>query len=1043
MIETTSLSLDAPEPRRNSQLVALGLDLGVSSLGWALLYLDPATQEPIGVKAMGVRVFPAGVEGDIESGRDESRGVKRRERRLQRRQLWRRARRDASVFRTLQNAGLLPAVAARDPNARHNALLQLDQEITHSLRSAGLASNIVGERLPYLLRSRALDTPLPAWHVGRALYHLAQRRGFLSNRVADVASADDAAEALGAVKGGIRSLEDDIAEHGARTLGEFLATRSTDEGVRRRYTARQMLRTEFDAIWDAQAPQHGSAMSPEAYGVISRAIFSQRPLKSQRHLVARCELEQRARRAMIADPLFQEFRILQRVNDLRVEPTEFESRALTVDERATVTIALMSQAELTFAALRKLLALPRPTRFNLERGGEKRMVGNRTIAKLRSALGDSMAALNESDRDRLVQLLLFCEKEATLRRVGIEYLALDAERANRLSLTTLEPGTAALSRRALRQLLPLMRDGQPFATVRQSLYPQPVVAPQAALPPVNRVVRSLRNPAVLRSLTELRHVVNAIITRHGLPDLVRIELARDMKRPRKVRQEMAKTMRERETERADAAKQLEKELGLTAASRSDIEKYLLFKECNGECPYTGHRIGLRDLFGKTPTVDVEHIIPYAISLDDSFANKTLCDARENRQVKRRRSPWDAYSGDDERWRDILARIDRFKGSSARRKRMLFRLESVPEEFADRQLNDTRYASVLAQDYVGLLFGGAIDSTGHRRVEASSGGVTAQVRRTFKLSQLLGGDGEKIRGDHRHHAVDAVAIAATTSWIVARLQRAAKQESSRPGRTPQVPDITDAMRNAVAGALGQLCISHRRPGGDGALHDESLYGRHRDGTTVIRKAVQDLTSENVEAIVDPVVRACVRSALNGQEPKVAFANGRWPAMPSGVLIKRVRISKSDKVVTVGTGARLRNVKPNGNSHLEVFVNDNGSKVQWRIVTRLEAYRRRADSGSVVDRSPPADGWRFLTTLRVGDTLERTTPIATGGSIRDLLVLENISRDQIEAKLHLDARPAAIRRKTAGSRIVLTGTSFVRGGLRRLAIDALGTTRPADA
>jgi CRISPR-associated endonuclease Csn1 len=316
-----------------------------------------------------------------------------------------------------------------------------------------------------------------------------------------------------------------------------------------------------------------------------------------------------------------------------------------------------------------------------------------------------------------------------------------------------------------------MREGVPFATARHALYPPVPSKPRRELPPVNRVVRSLRNPAVLRSLTELRHVVNAIVQRYGTPDLVRVELARDMKRPRKVRQEMAKTMRERESERSAARTLLELELGLTQVSRSDIEKYLLFKECNGECPYTGQRIVLRDLFSKQPTVDVEHIIPYAQSLDDSFANKTLCVAAENRRVKQRRSPFEAYAGDAERWTEILARVDRFKGAGRRRKAQLFRMETLPAEFADRQLNDTRHASVLAQDYVGLLYGGAVDADGRRRVHASSGGVTAQVRRTFHLSQLLGGDGEKTRSDHRHHAIDAVAIAATTPWIVSRLQTA--------------------------------------------------------------------------------------------------------------------------------------------------------------------------------------------------------------------------------------------------------------------------------
>jgi CRISPR-associated endonuclease Csn1 len=1023
--------------------MALGLDLGVSSLGWALLKLDPSTQEPFGVIALGARIFPAGVEGDIESGREESRGVKRRQRRLQRRQLWRRARRDASVFRRLQEAHLLPPANARSPEERHSVLLTLDREVASWLRGRGHTEAQIGERGAYLLRQAALDTPLPAHFVGRAIYHLAQRRGFLSNRLADITGEDDAGEELGKVKGGIQSLDTQIAASGARTLGEYLASRSSAEGVRRRYTARTMLKDEFERIWTAQHAFNPEQITPAAHDVIERAIFRQRPLKSQRHLVARCELEPRARRAMIADPLFQEFRILQRVNDLRIEHSEFVSRPLTTDERTLVVETLMSSSELTFVALRKLLKLARTDKFNLERGGEKRLVGHRTFARLTVALGYDPTTLATDDLDRLVQLLVFCEREDTIRRVGTEYLQLDAEHAGWLGLTALEPGTASFSRRALRRLLVPMRAGVPFSTARHELYPPLPSPPRTALPPVNRVVRSLRNPAVLRSLTELRHVVNAIVQRFGAPDVVRVELARNMKRPRKVRQDMAKTMRERESERNEARTLLERELGLTQVSRSDIEKYLLFKECNGECPYTGQRIVLRDLFSKTPTVDVEHIIPYAQSLDDSFANKTLCVAAENRRVKQRRSPFEAYAGDANRWAEILARVDRFKGSGRRRKAQLFRMETLPAEFADRQLNDTRHASVLAQDYVGLLFGGAVDADGRRRVHASSGGVTAQVRRTYHLSQLLGGDGEKTRGDHRHHAVDAVAIAATTPWIVSRLQSAAGRADARPGRTPKIADIDNTVRDAVADALQSLTVSHRRPRGDGALHDESFYGTHADGSTVIRKGVADLSLSGLADIIDPVVRQRVIAAADGREPKIAFANENWPTMPSGVPIKRVRISKSDTVVPVGAGSRQRLVKPNGNSHLEVFVKDDGTRVQWRIVTRLDAYRRRAAGASVVDRTPPADGWRYLGVLRVGDMLQRAITQSDGTRLRETLVLENISQDQFEARRHDDARPAAVRRKTPGSRIRITGSSFIRERIHRVSIDALGAIRPSNA
>ena len=221
----------------------------------------------------------------------------------------------------------------------------------------------------------------------------------------------------------------------------------------------------------------------------------------------------------------------------------------------------------------------------------------------------------------------------------------------------------------------------------------------------------------------------------------------------------------------------------------------------------------------------------------------------------------------------------------------------------------------------------------------------------------------------------------------------------------------------------------------------MYGRHKDGTTVIRKSVLALTVDGIADIVDPVVRARVHAASGGLDPSKAFANERWPTMPSGIPIKRVRISKSDKLVSVGSAHRERLVKPNGNSHLELFVNDKGDKLQWRIVSRLDAYRRRALNGAAEDRLPPAAGWRFLMVLRVGDMLMRTVTDDDGEPRTEQLVLENISTDQIEAKLHHDARPAAVRRKTPGSRIRISSSGFLAAGFRRIAVDALGSARPS--
>ncbi len=214
----------------------LGIDLGSNSLGWAIIGLIDG--EPAQLIRAGTRVFEAGMEGDLESGREESRNLKRREARLQRRQTWRRGRRLKKIFNLLVGFRLLPASDAADANlrleigkggaesgslrasgaadanlrlesseGRQDFLNALDQRILASEWFKAKASSSQfpepEQTLPYILRAAALDEPLEPHFLGRALYHLAQRRGFLSNRKQVSKKKDDDG---GAVKQGIAEL---------------------------------------------------------------------------------------------------------------------------------------------------------------------------------------------------------------------------------------------------------------------------------------------------------------------------------------------------------------------------------------------------------------------------------------------------------------------------------------------------------------------------------------------------------------------------------------------------------------------------------------------------------------------------------------------------------------------------------------------------------------------------------------------------------------------------------------------------------------------
>jgi len=962
------------------------LDLGPYSVGYAQIRLENGT--PAGLLHCGARVFEAGVTGEVEQGKDASRNRDRREARLTRRVLQRRARRLSKLAHLLQRAGLLP-VGKLDPgDERDRFMAALDKEIrARHVGSADPAPAL--DQLPYFLRARALGEKLEAHELGRALYHLAHRRGFKSNRKAPPKEDED----LGKVKAGIADLEQHMQAAGARTLGEYFAGLDPHEKrIRGRWTARKMYEDEFETIWSAQAAHHHDLLTDELKQEARQAIFHQRPLRSQKHLIGVCSLEAPARRACWALPVPQRFRMLQKVNDLLVVHTDTgEIRPLADEERRALLAALDERGDLKFTEMRKLLKLKK-CRFNLEEGGEKKLPGNRTGAKLADVFGDRWEALSSEQRDLVVQDLLSVEKPDTLARRGREAWGLDEAAAERFADLSLETDHADLSTKAMGKLLPLMEEALHYAEARKQVYgeQQERAAPLDELPPVHEAVPALRNPMVARALAELRRVVNALIRRDGKPDMIRVELGRDLKKKRKDRKAIWERNRANQKRREEAKARILKEAGIEPKGR-DIEKALLAEECDWTCPYTGRTISMQALVGRTPQFDVEHIIPFQRSFDNSFFNKTLCYHEENRSRKRDNTPFEAYGADPERYGAILERVRKFKGHAAKEKLRRFRLDSTEEfeDFTSRQLNDTRYASSLAADYLGLLYGGRTDADGKLRVQVGRGQTTKYLRDEWGLNAILGDGGQKSRDDHRHHAVDAVCIALTGPATVKMLSDAAARAArARRRRFAPLPEPWPDFLNDVRRGIDAAVVSHRTERAvRGALHRETLYSRpiretDEDGTVRevhhVRKPLKWFKSRKaLEDIADSAVRKAVLAKLDelGGKPDKAFADPKnHPALKTKdgrrVPIHKVRIRVSEKPVSIGKGHRERRVLTGSNHHVEIFeVKDERGRAKWdgEIVTTLEALRRLRAGEPVVRRDHGPDK-RFLFSLCGGDIIE---------------------------------------------------------------------------
>jgi CRISPR-associated endonuclease Csn1 len=891
-----------------------------------------------------------------------------------------------------------PTIIGSPEEQRHSILNKLDQELTRKWQST-FSGNRFAQLPLYFLRKKALDQPLEAHEIGRIMFHLIQRRGFLSNRRENKQNQEQKKE-LGQVKAEIHSLEQEIQNAGARTLGEFFAGLDPhSQKVRGRWTARKMYQVEFEKIWEVQAIHRPDLLTLELHDKIAHLLFYQRPIAAQTHLIGKCELEHGKQRAPWATMEAQRFRILQKVNDLRlINPGSLISDSLTDGERQRLFHLLDREGDQTFKTIKKLLLLPAEVQFNLEKGDEKRLRGNRTQAAMRKVFGDRWDTFGAGKQHQIIENWRNSESDEELIREAMEQWLLDAAAATLLSEQTPEPGYCAVSLAAISKLFPLMASGRSFKESETELYGARFSGGTVfeTLPEVRKQLESLRNPAVERSLTELRKVVNAIVREYEKPYEIRIELARELKKPRQERIEATKKNRNRQRDREDVAVRILRECGLSNPSRKDIEKARLHEECGGYCPYTGRHIPFSTLFDNSE-FDVEHIIPRSRYPDDSFQNKTLCYLPENRDVKKGQTPWEAYGKDEQRWAEIVTRVSSWK-NRGKMARFAIQTEEALDEFSARQMNDTRYASVLAARFLGTLYGGrdVVDGEKVRQVIfTSSGTVTATLRSSWGLEAILreivpaepGESRGKPRTDHRHHAIDAITIALTRSKVIQSMARAASMEpwqrDSRAWRRIESPwrDFVPSIRPHIE----QMLVSHRPEHKmSGELHKgtnyPAPYNYEGKPTVHTRCALSALSAADIaddEVIVDSAVRDAVRMKLQelGGNPRLFDRLENAPCLQARdgrlIPIRKVRIREVKKPILVGTGVRERYVASGGIHHIGLFVvRDVRRREAWKseVVQITDAYERHREHLPVVCRTLDTEEAAFLFSLMKDDTVE---------------------------------------------------------------------------
>ncbi len=499
------------------------------------------------------------------------------------------------------------------------------------------------------------------------------------------------------------------------------------------------------------------------------------------------------------------------------------------------------------------------------------------------------------------------------------------------------------------------------------------------LPPLDEK-RYFGSPVALHAMKQAIQIVNAIIKRYGSPEAIHIEVARDITKSEKMREQIEKQQKENEKEKKKLVDEI-KSLNIKLPKKFDTLRYRLYKEQKETCPYSGEKIDLDKLF--TANYEIDHIVPYSISYDNSIHNKVLVVTDENRKKSNLTAhDYMATKGDG-----ALVRYHTFvrtlSCSGKKRRNLLEKVtkEKYSKDFRDRDLQDTRQATVFLADHIRKNLRFDLRYRQNQDIDHVSlvaGGITARYRNWLGVS--------KDRGDVRHHAKDAVVIAITSTdsvydalqfekWVRARIAGNLHYEwKEKNGIITLVDHDTKEIFQFSSHSITEEVFAHERYGSLMAKfvepwHDFSTEVRIRLETSVFETLLKENHVENdLEKSSDN--NKYLGYELEEQYYQAWKGKKLYPILPSRKVraittgqIHGDTIYPVDDMSTNGKKARLliRNGKAtNGDiNRIDIYLVENGKKRSYLTVAQ---YIGQPESSL---KHPGDVKYHFLFSLRQND------------------------------------------------------------------------------
>jgi len=1049
----------------------LGIDVGTQSLGWALISANKDNDFNAIIDS-GVVIFPKGNNEDKqgkEFSRSQARTTFRGTRRL-------RQRRKLIKYRIV------------------NFFKQYNVDIENEIFFENKTNQSSDPMRLYSLRNQALYEKLTLHEIAQLLVFFNNKRGFKSNR-----KNQEKDEDKGKVKESIKSLYEKLAIEHSETLGQYyynlIQAHRRGERLQERilgnYTARQMYVDEVEKIWQKQSEFYPEILNEEHYNsLIKKGIFYQRNLKSQKHLISKCTFEPEKRVAPKSHPIFQSYRLLTNLHNIKINYADGNLRTLSENEVIDIFNAIKYLAVINeksnYDVAKTRSAIKKQVSSILKLGKKDKLTDIELIPltteiRIKQALGETFFnTLNEENLLNLHHCLHFFEDDEKLKFWIKNKYHVNDEQAENFANIVLEQDYASISVKACNKLLPYLAQGFSLTNAKAQVYmdgeknkskrgenpnkhyqewlnDNPIKKDKISYYNFNE----LRNPVVQKSLSECIGVVNAITAKYDKPDLIRVELARDLKKPRSERDEIKQKQSFTEEKREQLALFLNnKKIFQKQVSKFDsiIDKYLLWLElgnddsklneqieevkkvkklkkpkdllskfsywleCNRQCPYTGDIISLSDLFsGK---YEIEHILPYSRSLDNSQSNKTLSQRAFNQQ-KGNQTPMEYFETQGKQaLEQFKKRIAHFNES--KREKFLC-TDNLNDDFTNNQIADTAYTARLLKNKLKEILP-------QNQIQITKGGITSLLRKFWKLNHLLHIDlsisNEKLlqtlknRKDHRHHAIDAIVIACTSRQIINIVNKHThfrdntdivfkNDKNNKAGlhiensilKAPWfgfVEDVHESINNILVNyrfrkrlvqqktnriktkEKGKF-IEQKAIGVRDVMHAETVMGKMLtcdENQYVKTKPINTFTeAKHLESIVDKPLRDFLQQLVIIHGIGILKSNSiQWPENHTGRILRNVKIfEKSNSMIEIRKGAF---VEPDNNFCIAIYegetetmkkgVSTITTKRDYEVVSFYKAVQKKLNGELLFPKSK--NGLALKMSLKQGDmvVMYKTSP-----------------------------------------------------------------------